>query len=440
MNETLLLVVLVAFSFAISRLLSRYASKYFVASGIEYLLLGIILGSKGPAKVLSLETLGKFAPLINLLLGLVGFLLGLRARSSLRPANVAIGGIVSSLALIAIVAAATLGLLEFFVEPAADVTRLQIFRIPLDSAGLSLYAEASAEHLWLSLAIGCAAAVSSPVLIAQAASLHRARGPTLSTLLGYGMVGQLVAIAVFGGTLAWARAADSADVFGLPIAIWAAVTTGAGILIGLLFNLFIGRERDEMRIYVAALGVVIFAAGTGAALGVSPLVVNLIAGIVVSFTSRHASRLEVTLMPIRHPILVLLRLFAGALWLPVTGLLWLVPPVYVIVRIIGRWFTTWASAWMVRRIPRVPRLGLGLVGQGGLAVAIAVSFAQRFPEQAPVALTTILGGIILSDFWSYWAVRRILADAGETDAAIDDAETSASRTRTRAHRVVGGGH
>ena len=75
-----------------------------------------------------------------------------------------------------------------------------------------------------------------------------------------------------------------------------------------------------------------------------------------------------------------------------------------------------------------------------LAVAIAVSFAQRFPEQAPVALTTILGGIILSDFWSYWAVRRILADAGETDAAIDDAETSASRTRTRAHRVVGGGH
>ena len=47
--------------------------------------------------------------------------------------------------------------------------------------------------------------------------------------------------------------------------VWAAVTTGAGILIGLLFNLFIGRERDEMRIYVAALGTVTFASGAGAA-------------------------------------------------------------------------------------------------------------------------------------------------------------------------------
>jgi hypothetical protein len=74
-----------------------------------------------------------------------------------------------------------------------------------------------------------------------------------------------------------------------------------------------------------------------------------------------------------------------------------------------------------------------------LAVAIAVSFAQRFPEQAPIALTTILGGIILSDLWSYGAVRRILADAGETDAAIEPDSASASRTRTRSHRVLDGG-
>ena len=35
MNETILLVTLVVFSFAISRLLSRYASRFFVVSGIE---------------------------------------------------------------------------------------------------------------------------------------------------------------------------------------------------------------------------------------------------------------------------------------------------------------------------------------------------------------------------------------------------------------------
>ncbi|MEZ4452815.1 MAG: cation:proton antiporter [Nannocystaceae bacterium] len=431
MNATLLLVLLVVFSFAISRLLSRYASKYFVVSGVEYLLLGIILGPMIPPTVLTHEALDKFAPLIDLLLGLVGFLLGLRARSSLRPANVALGGAFSSLALIAMVAAAILGLLEYLGHDSHAV-RYQLFAIVLGDNLLE--AQASSGNLALALTIGCAAAVSSPVLIAQSATLHRARGPALDTLLGYGMIGQLVAIAVFGVTLAWARAAESADVFRIPIGLWAAVTVAAGILIGLLFNLFIGRDRDEMKIYVAALGSVIFAAGTGSALGVSPLVVNLIAGFVVSFTSRHAQRLEVTLTPVRHPILVLLRLFAGALWVPIAGLvwlLWLLPPLYVATRFLARWFTTWASTWLFRKIPRVPRLGFGLVGQGGLAVAIAVSYAQRFPETAPIALTTILGGILLSDLWSYKAVRRILADAGEIDTAIDDDPAGRTQIRPR---------
>ena len=105
MNETILLVTLVVFSFAISRLLSRYASRFFVVSGIEYLLLGIILGPL-VSGILSPEALAKFSPLVNLLLGLVGFLLGLRARSTLRPANAAIGGSLASLALIALVASA----------------------------------------------------------------------------------------------------------------------------------------------------------------------------------------------------------------------------------------------------------------------------------------------------------------------------------------------
>ncbi len=436
MNPTLLLVVLVVFSFAISRLLSRYASR-FAVSGIEYIFLGIILGPQLRPVILSAEALDKFAPLINLLLGLVGFLLGLRARSSLRPANVALGGSIASMALIGLVAAAAFALLETLIGAPPDAERFQFYSVLIGDNYLAL--EGSVDHLWLSLAIGCAAAVSSPVLIARVASLHRARGPILDLLLSYAKVSQLIAIAIFGGTLVWARAAESAGQTHLPITIWVAVTVGVGILLGLLFNLFIGRERDELRIYLAAVGTVTFASGTGSALGVSPLVVNLIAGFVVSFTSRHATRLETTLMPIRHPILVLLRIFAGALWAPVHGLLWLLAPAYVAVRIIVRWFTSWSSTWMVRKLPSVPRLGLGLVGQGGLAVAIALSFAQRFPEQAPIALTTILGGIILSDLWSYGAVRRILADAGETDAAIEPDSASASRTRTRSHRVLDGG-
>ncbi len=421
MNPTLLLVVLVVFSFAISRLLSRYASR-FAVSGIEYIFLGIILGPQLRPVILSAEALEGFAPLINLLLGLVGFVLGLRARSSLRPANVALGGGIASMALIAMVGAAAFGVLEMLIGAAPGAERFEFYTVLVGENFLVL--SGSVDNVWLALAIGCAAAVSSPALIGRVALLHRARGPVLDLLLGYAKVSQLCAIAIFGGTLVWARAAESANHAHLPITIWVAVTAGVGILIGLLFNIFIGRERDELRIYLAALGTVTFASGTGSALGVSPLVINLTAGFVVSFTSRHATRLETTLMPIRHPILVMLRIFAGALWAPVSGLSWLLAPTYVGVRVVVRWFTSWSSTWMVPKLPVVPRLGVGLVGQGGLAVAIGLSFAQRFPEQAPIALTTILGGIVLSDLWSYGAVRRILADAGETDAVAPSEDLS----------------
>jgi hypothetical protein len=74
----------------------------------------------------------------------------------------------------------------------------------------------------------------------------------------------------------------------------------------------------------------------------------------------------------------------------------------------------------------VPRLGLGLVGQGGFAVAIALSFVMSSPDRAGVVLTAVLGGLVLSDLWSHRAVRRVLADAGELHtvsvAEADEAE------------------
>jgi hypothetical protein len=68
-----------------------------------------------------------------------------------------------------------------------------------------------------------------------------------------------------------------------------------------------------------------------------------------------------------------------------------------------------------RRPIRLPRIGQGLGAQGGLASAIALSYSMRFPDQAAVVLTTVLGGLILSDLGSHRALRRVLADAGELD-------------------------
>lgn len=407
MNTTILLVGLVVFAFAISRVLARYAARYFVVSGVEYILLGVLLGPV--TAVLDADALHAFEPLVALLLGLLGFVQGLQAREILARPRTAISGTFSALLVIVVTGAVCLALIEAIGEGTDAVT---YGALPLGDR--LLIVAASPDNLRLAGTIGCCAAVSSPVLISDSARVLRARGPASEALAEQGLVSQLVALAVFGGIMASSRASESAAELQIPLAAWVVGIAAFGVLCGLLFIQFIGSERESMRIYIAAVGVVTFSSGVGEALDVTPLVVNLIAGACVSLSPRYARHVEHTIIRLRHPSLVMVRVFAGALWVGVRGLAWLLPPLYALVRVGVRWST----GGLVLRgggadRPRVPRLGLGLVGQGGFAVAVALSFAVHSPERAGVVLTAVLGGLVLSDLWSHRAVRRVLADAGE---------------------------
>ncbi len=418
MQTTILLVALVVFSFAISRVLTRVASRYFVVSGTEHILVGLLLGPV--FAVLDPETLAKFDLLIALLLGLVGFFLGLRTREALRSVRAAIAGVVGAGVVLAAVTAASLVLLEALDESGA--TR-QVWSIPWGDR--VAYFAADLDNLRLAATLGCCAAVTSPVLIAESARVLRAKGPALDLMRATGLVSQIVALGVFGIVLASARASATADELRIPVAWWAVGIAVFGAVTGLLFTRFVGHDRNDTRIYISAVGVVTFASGIGEGLGVSPLVVNLIAGMFVSLTSPDTAALERTLVRLRHPILVLVRVFAGATWKPVALLYWLLVPVYTLGRLLCRRLTAYNLArLLIRETPPLPRIGYGLVAQGGLAGAIALSYAVRVPEHAGVVLTTVLGGVILSDLLSHRAVRRVLADAGEVGAV--DAETASS--------------
>ncbi len=429
MNTTILLLGLVVFAFAISRVLTRYAARYFVVSGVEYILLGALLGPV--TFVLERDVLLSFAPLIQLLLGLLGFVQGLRLRELFAKPRALIGGTISALLVIVVTGAACLVVIEAIGEAAQVVT---YGSLPLGDRLLTV--AAAPDNLRLAGTIGCCAAVSSPVLISDSARVLRARGPARTALEVQGQVSQVVALAVFGGILASARAAETAAEYQISVGLWALGITLFGLVAGVLFVLFIGSERDEMRIYIAAVGVVTFASGIGVALDVSPLVVNLLAGACVSLYPNHARHVEHTITRLRHPSLVLIRVFAGAAWVGVRGLAWLLPPLYATVRLGTRWLTGRLVLRPGPNRPRVPRLGLGLVGQGGFAVAIALSFALSFPDRAGVVLTVVLGGLVLSDLWSHRAVRRVLADAGELHAIPVAEAAEEHERRTASHATV----
>ena len=60
----------------------------------------------------------------------------------------------------------------------------------------------------------------------------------------------------------------------------------------------------------------------------------------------------------------------------------------------------------------------GLIGERILGCLRGgfVGFAQRFGEYAGVVLTTVLGGMLLTDVLAARSVRRLFADAGDIHA------------------------
>ena len=115
MNLTVVLVLVVIFSFGIGHLLTRYASRFVTLSGAEYILVGVLIGPHFPWKLVSEQALVQLSPLISLLLGLVGFVIGLRGRSGPRRLDVTLVGWVSALLVLMTVAAAVIPVLRWLV-------------------------------------------------------------------------------------------------------------------------------------------------------------------------------------------------------------------------------------------------------------------------------------------------------------------------------------
>jgi hypothetical protein len=141
--------------------------------------------------------------------------------------------------------------------------------------------------------------------------------------------------------------------------------------------------------------------------------VGAVAGLTVSLVSSEAARLAVQLERLEHPAVIVILVFAGAMWSPPELRMWALPVVYLLVRRLAVQGSAWLAPRVVGDAPKAHRMGLALLPQGGIAIAVATSFAQAYPEQAPMVLTVALVGVLASDLAGVGSVRRVLADAGE---------------------------
>ncbi len=408
MSVTLQLVLLVVFAFFAGHVVHRYASRYAKLSGVEYLLIGALVGPQLPPRLLTSASLGQLAPLISLLLGLAGFLVGLETRVRARVGSYSIAAF--------LIGALSLSALTVCFSAMAQMllggTSQALYSTPaFEWAGYRYWLHIEERPLEVGVVLAAAAIVTFSSTLAEVPSHGFARrAPVFSFLCAVAWWGQVWAVVSVGCVLALTHEVLVTPWWVVEPLSWLGGSLALGVVFGVLFTLFVSGERSTNRIFLATVGTVTIGAGIGAALGVSAMFVNLICGATVALISKRRLRLQEELRRLRQPIYVMLLILVGALWSPPEdSWIWLLPFGYV------------ACRWLVRRsVPslvmrvltplRVDRVGQGLIAQGTLAVAVAADYSILAPQDGSLVLTTVLVGTLVFDMFSARSLSRLLID------------------------------
>lgn len=364
------------------------ASHLFL-TGIEYILVGLCLGNAFLG-VLDGPTLDALNPFMVLGLGWVGLLYGVQLDVK-RLSNIGravVAGALLQSALTALVVFAAMYALVHALVPAES---------PCWPSALVLAAVAS-----------CTAS-SSLALIAG----RRKSGPALDFALLSASLDDLVAIPILACVLCFMPVFPGRDV---PFEAWHRVvySIGLGVVTGVIMNgMARGRGKRE-ELFVVVLGLVIFSGAAALFFRVSPLFTSLLAGLIVGNLSGEREKITGILLQGEKPLYLVFLVFAGASWHPEMLHLFLLVPVYVAFRVAGKGAGGALSARLLRRTVSLPySVGMGLISQGGMAVAIVVNFWMSSPTKlANATLGIALASIIVNETISPYLARRVVDKGG----------------------------
>ncbi|MGI9089539.1 MAG: hypothetical protein ACR2GG_00390 [Gemmatimonadaceae bacterium] len=404
MSPALTLVILVAGAYLAARVAFEWLGRRFlIVSGAEYVLLGILLGPQ-VSGLLGRTVLQSFEPITTLALGWMGAIIGTRFYLA---ELVAVPGITYRLA---------------FVE--SLLTLLTVFGVEMAAMTLLGF---SPGRVWIpALAMGAIATASSTAavnMIGERLGKERERGserPLLVQLSVSTTVNAFVAVIAFGILLSMHH--PDPYVMDRPITPteWMAIAIGVGVVGGSLFYLFLGSEQHEDRLLIALGGAVILVSGAAAYLSLSPLVVGLFFGIILVNTAENREEVTAVLESVDRPLYFVLLVIGGATWRPSTEP-WALAVVvlFLAARAAGKIGGARLAARANGALPVLGNdWGQALLGQGGLALALAINYQyQQVPIGSGLVFTAAVVSVLLTDFISARLMRSAVVSAEQQNGA-----------------------
>jgi len=401
MNALVALILIGALGFLLGRFLflrprpGSWLERFFL-SGAEFLVLGALVGPHGFG-VLDLHALMNLRPFVVLALSWVGLLLGIQLRfrylARFPFSYFQVAFLESTAALFLTFAA--LGLVFSIWTPVA----------------------AEAADRWrAALCLGAVAALSSPT----EAALHNpgiARAGHAAGLLRFvPAVDPLVALAGLAGLFGFWHVLLRSPMAFLGAWGWIAASVGGGAVLGVAFLLLLRPARDPDEVVLVVLGMALFSGGLASVFHLSPLVVCLVEGLVIGNWREEEGRLIQMFLRLERPLYIVLLVLAGAAWRFDEPWGYLLAGLFLAVRL-GTKFLGTRIALTLTPLPfRPPEAWwLGLVPQGAMAVALAVSYflVYRDPLAERVFSAVLVSTVLLTLVSGRLVQRALRSESGE---------------------------
>jgi Kef-type K+ transport system membrane component KefB len=170
-----------------------------------------------------------------------------------------------------------------------------------------------------------------------------------------------------------------------------------GVILGMPMAWLTGRIRPGETTLAEGLGFVLLCSGLAEWFDLMPILSAIVMGITVASTARHGKRLFDAIEGVEWPFMILFFVLAGAS-LDVATLLaaGAVTIIYMSARFLGIYTGARAGCVLVGLPGKMQRwLGIALLPQAGVAIGMALLAAQRFPEIAPLVLTVAVASTIV---------------------------------------------
>lgn len=390
----MLLILLVILGYLAARFAVDWLARHaLVVSGAEYLVLGLLLGPRVTG-LLSPQRLSDLAPFFTLAIGWMAASVGFRFWI---PVLTRTPGVLYRLAFIqSLFTAALVGGVSWLIIWQSGMTG------PLEGV---LPAAVLA-------AVGVASSLQGARMAAGALGHRNLAVRLLEVASG---LDAIIAITIVSVALAIFHQPVIALVREPTATEWIAIALGVGIVGGWLFHLFLGDERSLDRLFISMAGAVVLTTGAANYMGMSALLPCVLLGVILVNTTRQRDVVGTLLNKVDRPLYFVMLICAGALWSPSAQDVFVPVLAFLVLRGIGKV----AGAWLATRANGLhdvfgDRWGMALVGQGGLAIALAVDYSLSGAAVRPsLVFTAALCSVLITDVFSARLARDVVASLPE---------------------------